>query len=261
MRTVCAAACGASSLSVKNKTLQPKHDIIAELFFLFNKSKVTIDSVIFDLLDVMDENEIELFLTNIINKKEIRKGRKPPIGKIDYRGYLECIHSRIQKGSLNLSHTGSAYLCLGFLWTRYQKNLSESCFTIKTVLDNLAPEIENDLLVAKLYTEWGIWLAEKKEDSSAEKKFLAVIEYNPKQLPARTELGRLLSRQKGREEEAEKFLLEAIKIDPKNLHPRTVLAKLYEIMDRLPEAKQLYQELCNIDPGNRFGTDGLSRLK
>ncbi|WP_305141067.1 tetratricopeptide repeat protein [Acutalibacter muris] len=152
-------------------------------------------------------------------------------------------------------------MCLGFLWARHQKSLSESSFTIKTVLDHFALEIENDLLVAKLYTEWGIWLAQQRDASSAEEKFLAVIKHNPKQLPARTELGRLLSRQKGREAEAEKFLREAIKIDPKNLHPRTVLARLYESIDRLPEAKQLYQELCNIDPGNRFGIDGLSRLK
>ena len=76
-----------------------------------------------------------------------------------------------------------------------------------------------------------------------------------------TELGRLLSRQKGREGEAEKYLQEAIRIEPKSLHSRTVLAKLYESMDRLPEARQLYQELCIIDPGNRFGRDGLSRLK
>lgn len=245
----------------RNETLQPKHDVIAELFFLFNKSKITINSVIFNLLDVMDENEIEIFLSNITNKKEMRKGQKPPIGKIDYWGYLERIYSRIQKGSLNLSHVGKTYLCLGFLWARYQNDRSESNSTIKTVLDNLAPEIENNLLAAKLYTEWGIWLAKKRDDSSAEAKFLAVIKYNPKQLPARTELGRLLSRQKGREAEAEKFLREAIKIDPENLHPRSVLAKLYESMDRLPEAKQLYQELCNIDPGNRFGIDGLSRLK
>ena len=131
----------------RNETLQPKHDVIAELFFLFNKSKVTINSVIFNLLDFMDENEIETFLINTINKKEIRKGQKPPIGEIDYWGYLECIYSRIQKGSLNLSHVGKAYLCLGFLWARHQQNLPESSFTIKTVLDNLAPEIENDLLI------------------------------------------------------------------------------------------------------------------
>ncbi len=315
----------------KNNTLQPKHDVIAELFFLFNKSKVTIDSVMLDLLDVMDENEIEEFLKNIKHKKEIRKGRKPSIGEIDYWGYLEHIYSRIQKGSLQLSHDGKTYLCLCFLWAMPQKNLSESSTTIESVLGSLAPEIENDKLAATLYTEWGIWLAGEKNDSSAEEKFLAVIKCNPKDLPARTELGRLLSRQKGREGEAEKYLQEiieidpkniqsrtelgrllsrqkgregeaekylqeairidpkhiqsrtelgrllsrqkgregeaekylqeAIRIDPKNLHSRTVLAKLYESMDRLPEARQLYQELCIIDPGNRFGRDGLSRLK
>ncbi len=315
----------------RNETLQPKHDVIAELFFLFNKNKVTINSVIFNLLDVMDENEIEAFLTNIINKKEIRKGWKPAIGEIDYWGYLERIYSRIQKGSLNLSHDGKAYLCLGFLWARYQKNLSGRSFTIKTVLDNLAPDVENNLLILKRYTEWGIWLAEKRNNAAAEEKFLIVIKINRSNIHCRTELGRLLSRQKGREAEAEQYLREAIKIDPKNLHPhtelgrllsgqkgreaeaekflreaikidpkhiqsrtelgrllsrqkgreaeaekflrkaikinpadlhsRSVLAKLYESMDRLPEAKQLYQELCNIDPGNRFGIDGLSRLK
>ena len=226
----------------------------------------------------------------------MRKGRKPSIGEIDYWGYLERIYSQIQKGRLNLSHVGKTYLCLGFLWARRQKNFSESSFTIKTVLGDLAPEIENDLLIIKLYTEWGIWLSERKNNSAAEEKFLIVIKINPsnlhcrtelgrllarqkgrereaekylleiiaidsKNIQSRTELGRLLARQEGREREAEKYLLEVIKIDPKNLHSRTVLAKLYESMDRLPEARQLYQELCNIDPGNRYGADGLSRLK
>ena len=104
-------------------------------------------------------------------------------------------------------------------------------------------------------------MAEKRNNTAAEEKFLIVIKINPSNIYCRTELGRLLSRQKGREAEAEKFLREVIKIDPKNLHSRSVLAKLYESMDRLAEAMQLYQELCNIDSGNRFGIDGLSRLK
>ena len=206
-----------------NRTLQPKHDVIAELFFLFNKRKATINSVMFNLLDVMDEDEIEVFLTNIINKKEIRKGRKPPIGDIDYWGYWECIYSRIQEGSLNLSCTGNTYLCLGVLWAEDQNHTSGNRLTVETALDNLAPGIENNLLVAKLYTEWGIWLARRNDNSSAEEKFLAVIEYNPKQIPARTELGRLLSRQKGREGAAEKFLREILEIDPKNIQSRTEL--------------------------------------
>ena len=95
----------------------------------------------------------------------------------------------------------------------------------------------------------------------SEKFLLEAIEVAPRDIQSRTELGRLLSKQKGREGEAEKFLLEAIEIYPEHLHSRTVLARLYEKMNRLPEAKRLYQELCNIDPGNRFGVEGLSRLK
>ncbi len=60
---------------------------------------------------------------------------------------------------------------------------------------------------------------------------------------------------------AEKILLEVIKINSKDLHSRTVLARLYERMNRLSDAKRLYQELCDIDPNNRFGIEGLSRLK
>ena len=244
-----------------NRTLQPKHDVIAELFFLFNKRKATINSVMFNLLDVMDEDEIEVFLTNIINKKEIRKGRKPPIGDIDYWGYWECIYSRIQEGSLNLSCTGNTYLCLGVLWAEDQNHTSGNRLTVETALDNLAPGIENNLLVAKLYTEWGIWLARRNDNSSAEEKFLAVIEYNPKQIPARTELGRLLSRQKGREGEAEDVLREILEIDPKNIQSRTELGRLLSRQKgREGEAEDVLREAIKIDPKNLHPHTELGRL-
>ncbi len=111
-------------------------------------------------------------------------------------------------------------------------------------------------------TELGRLLSKQEgREGEAEKFLLEAIEIAPRDIQSRTELGRLLSKQKGREGEAEKFLLEAIEIYPEHLHSRTVLARLYEKMNRLPEAKRLYQELCNIDPGNRFGIEGLSRLK
>ena len=112
------------------------------------------------------------------------------------------------------------------------------------------------------HTELGRLLSRQRgREGEAEKYLQEAIKIEPRHIQSRTELGRLLSRQKGREGEAEKYLQEAIRIEPKDLHSRTVLAKLYESMDRLPEARQLYQELCIIDPGNRFGRDGLSRLK
>lgn len=115
--------------------------------------------------------------------------------------------------------------------------------------------------MAKLYTEWGIWARDLGDNTLAEEKFRTVVDNYPKQLPARTELGKLLSKQKGREKEAEEVLREVIKIDSKNLHARTVLAKLYESCNRQIEAVILYKEVCKYNPGNPFGERGLERLK
>ena len=346
------------------ETLQPKHDVIADLFFLFHRETASINSIVCDLLDTMNEDEIELFLANTVNKKEVLKGEKHLIGKISYWNYMQLIYDRIQNGTCNLSQDARAYLCMGILWSGSQRHIAFD--TVESMVQDIAPKIDDNLLLSKLYTEWGIWYAKQHRDALAENKLLAVITYNPKQIPARTELGRLLSRQKGREAEAEqflreiltidpqniqsrtelgrllsrqkgreaeaeqflreiltidpqniqsrtelgrllsrqkgreteaeqflreairidpknlpphtelgrllsrqkgreaeaeKFLREAIQIDPKNLHPRTVLARLYEKLGRISEARELYHELCKIDPGNRFGLEGLARLK
>ena len=113
----------------------------------------------------------------------------------------------------------------------------------------------------KLYTEWGIWARASGNDELAEEKYRIVVENYPTALPARTELGKLLSKQKGREKEAEEFLWEVIKIAPKNLHARTVLAELYEDCNRQIEAVKLYQEICKFNPGDPYGEKGLERLK
>lgn len=241
--------------------LQTKHDVIAELFFSFNKRKVSIDDLILNLIDVMDKEETEIFLKCIVenNKKEIKKGYKHLVGNIDYWSYMKKIYLRSENGSFNLLCRSKAYLCLGAIWAKKQKSEDEAL--LKDMLESIAPPVESDILLAKLYTEWGIWAASKNNKKLAEKKFLEVINNIPGQIPARTELGRLLSKQGGREAEAEKYLKEAIEIDPKNLPPKNVLAELYEKLGRLSEAKKLYQEICDIDPENKYGLGGLSRLK
>ncbi len=244
-----------------NRTLQPKHDVIAELFFLFNRDKVTIDSLVLDLIEVMDENEIDVFLENVVNKWEIRKGKKHPIGEVNYWRYMENIYVRIQRGTCNLSQTGRANLCLGFLWAENQRDVSGNSPTVKTILKNIAPDIEDDLLIIKLYTEWGIWEASQRNDSLAEEKFLSVIECNPKQLPVRTELGRLLSRQKGREAEAEKFLREAIQINSKHIQSRTELGRLLSKQKgREAEAEKFLREIIEIAPQDIQSRTELGRL-
>lgn len=74
-------------------------------------------------------------------------------------------------------------------------------------------------------------------------------------------MGKLLSKQKGREKEAVEVLREVIKIDPRDLHARTVLAKLFEDCNRQIEAVLLYQEVCKYNLRNLYGESGLKRLK
>ena len=182
------------------KTLQPKHDVIADLFFLFHRKNASIDSFVRDLLDVMNEDEIELFLTNTVNKKEVLKGEKHPIGGIAYWDYMQLIYNRTQSEPFNLSQDARAYLCLGILWSGSQQHIAFN--TVESMVQDIVPEIDGSLLCRKLYNEWGIWYAKNKHDKLAEEKFLTVIAHDRQQIPARTELGRLLSRQKGREVEA-----------------------------------------------------------
>ena len=207
---------------------------------------------------------------------------------------MQLIYNRTQSEPFNLSQDARAYLCLGILWSGSQQHIAFN--TVESMVQDIVPEIDGSLLCRKLYNEWGIWYAKNKHDKLAEEKFLTVIAHDRQQIPARTELGRLLSRQKGREAEAEHFLREiltidpqniqsrtelgrllsrqkgreaeaeyflreVLTIDPRNLHARTVLAKLYEKMNRISDARKLYQELCEIDPGDRFGQEGLARLK
>lgn len=86
-----------------NDTLQPKHDVIAELFFLFHEERVSINFLMLNLLQCMNENEIELLLLNMVNKKEFQKGKKYHVGQIKYRDYMDEIYNRIEMNNFNLS--------------------------------------------------------------------------------------------------------------------------------------------------------------
>lgn len=174
---------------------------------------------------------------------------------------MDEIYNRIVKHNLCLSNTGRANMCLGYLWSRFQQSTYENNVSVNDILNQIAPEIDGSRIVAKLYTEWGIWKRDLGNNPLAEEKYRIVIDNYPTQLPARTELGKLLSKQKGREKEAEEVLREVIKIDKKDLHARTVLAKLYEDCNRQREAVALYQEVCKYNPGNPYGEQGLERLK
>ena len=243
-----------------SRTLLPKHDVAAELFFLFHRDTLPVNELMVELLNTMDEFEIEAFLEKIVRKGAISKGYQFPIGKIRYRDYLLTIYKRSQAGTCGLGNEGKARLALGLLYAVPKKDRRLGEQTIPMV-EKLDPVLDGTVLTAALYTEWGRLLADLNRKRDAEEKFRSVIAADPKQVHSRTELGRLLAKQPGRENEAELFLREAIRIDPKNLHPHTELGRLLAKQPgRENEAEKFLREILGFDPNNIQARTELGRL-
>lgn len=242
--------------------LHPKHDVIAELFFLFHKKSISINSLMTDLLKCMDENEVETLLANMVSKKNFRKGRKSHIWQIRYRDYMDVIYRRMTiEHNCNLSETGRTFLCLGYLWSRFQQSSPESYTSLNSILTEIAPEIDDTLITAKLYTEWGIWTRISGNAAHAEELLRKVAEKHPKDIVSRTELGKLLLEQKSRKKEAEEVLREVIKIDAKNIMARTELGRLLvRQKGRKKEAENILREALKIDPENLHPHTELGKL-
>lgn len=241
--------------------LQPKHDVIAELFFLFHEKTVSINSLMSDLLRCMNEDEIETLLSNMVVKREFRKGRKNYAGQICYIEYMDAIYKRITDHSCNLSETGRIYLCLGYLWSRFSQEQSVNYDLINDILNKIAPEINDAPMMNILYTEWGIWARISGDHKLAEEKYRAVIKYFPEALPARTELGKLLSMEKGREIEAEKVLREAMAKDSSHVQSRTELGKLLARQrNREKEAEDILRYVIRIKPKDIQSRTELGKL-
>lgn len=130
--------------------------MVAELFFLFHEKTVSINSIMQHLLQCMNENEMESLLENMVNKREIQRGKKYHVGEIKYRDYMDEIYNRIVKHNLCLSNSGRANICLGYLWSRFQQSTYENNVSLNDILNQIAPEMDGSWTVAKLYTEWGI---------------------------------------------------------------------------------------------------------
>ncbi len=283
----------------KDNIMMPKHDVVAELFFLFNKRKVSISDILADLLDSMEEKEIKDLLLNMINKKEMQKGKKNGIEQVNYWSVMDKIYTYAQTEKIRLPKEERANLCLGLLWSNWRDE-HISPVQIEERLNELAPEAGKKLVFKKLYTEWGIFLRELGKYQLAEEKLREVMGNDEGDVKSRTELGKLLSRHggRGREEEAEKLFREvindldtenvpartelgillagrrewaadieaeelfkkAIEIDPYNLPPHTELGILLERQERYEEAEKVLREAMEIDANHVQSRTVLGRI-
>ncbi|MBQ9492435.1 MAG: metallophosphoesterase, partial [Oscillibacter sp.] len=88
-------------------TLEPKHDVVAELFFLFHKednpdyNESPIDRLMSDYLVIMTEPEIETLFHKMVNRQAMRQMKQRKLGDINYREYMELVYARMQAHELN----------------------------------------------------------------------------------------------------------------------------------------------------------------
>ncbi len=244
--------------SEQDKTLRPKHDIVAELFFLFHREFMHNDMML-SLLERMTVREVEIFLARNVRKWIVQKGDRFPLREIHWRDYFSTICERNQNRSCTLSAGGLCSLGLGLIYTVPQKGDSSWAKDVLSNVDNLAPSVTSHPLAAALYTEWGRLLQSRGNAELAEKKFRLVAAHYPQHIHSRTELGKLLAKL-GRDEQAEVFLLEILTIKPNDIPTRTELGKLLAKQGRNREAETVLWEILDIDPRNIQARTELGKL-
>ena len=243
-----------------SSTLVPKHDVAAELFFQFHRHQLPVHALMIELLQTMDEFEIDGFLAQNVRKGTVQRGYHRLVGQLRYRDYFMEIYNRNQSGTCGLYGEAKARLALGLMYTVPRNDWKMREQTLKLV-ETLDPVLDGSVLTASLYTEWGRLLADGRRVRDAEEKFLMVLDADPRNIHSRTELGRLLSKQPGREGEAEAFLREILKFDPDNIQSRTELGRLLSNQSgREGEAEAFLREILKFDPGNIQSRTELGRL-
>ena len=271
-----------SPLRPESGTLAPKHDIIAELFFLFHMEDPVsdeayagdnpVDVALAEYLDVMGELEIEAFLDGIASKESLKEidsqWQERELGRPNFWEYFTYIFDRTQKpadeNGLRLSAHGMTTLCLGLLWAKAGERVPWSQ-DLQTMLEAAAPAVDDTLQTHILYTEWGICLNNAGRTDEAEAKFRTVVEVAPRHLQSRTELGRILSHKPGHEGEAEALFREIIAISAamgkRDLQSRVELGRLLSRQrGREAEAEALFLEAIDIDRNNLHPHTELGKL-
>ena len=244
-----------------NKTLQPKHDVIAELFFLFHKDTVSINRLMQHVIQEMNSEETEILLDQMVDKQEFLRGSAYQFD-IRYQDYLNQIQKRMESRQITLGSGGRANLCTGNFWLKLQQACNQE--EIREYLVGNAPSMESFVRgkdffginfhgMARLYTEWGMWEQSRGNFIEAEQRFKDVLTMGMKEetLFARTVLGQFLAKQDGRKTEAEAVFQKALELDPNNIYALTGLGRLLAGQrGRETDAEDFLRKVLEIDPDN-----------
>jgi len=231
----------------ERNTIQPKHDVCADMFFN-SHPKANLIRCLIQYLNVT-KNTQEIF-DNVLRKGKIYKKTILAWGKkLDYQPLIDHI-KRIGYAPENKSR-----LILAGLWNcssleeqlcYIQKNLSDAIF--EGLTDN-----ESE----KVFVEISIIYRKAKNYQLAEKVLCKSLEIDPGHLPSYNELGRLYVEQR-KYEEAEDVFRKALEIDVGNLPIYNELGRLYVRQGKYEKAEDAFRKA--LEKGNLPSYNELGRL-
>lgn len=237
----------------KNK-IYLKHDMVADLFFIFNPYHKKNLHMYLSQLPYLLSNEMLLKFCNLILRKKIIYDKIDIVATgINIKDLIE-IFIRNENVCRLLNEKGQAdRVKLTKFWLlnvngKYKEGLSY-----------IKEECMNGEFSSRLYLEYAMALKHNKQYFDAETILKKVISYEEKNILALNELGKLYS-DMNHYDEAIKYLNDALAIDNNSLPVLNEIGRAYVKKGNYQKALQMYQKALQIDYGHLPVLNELGRL-
>ncbi len=218
----------------ERNTIQPKHDVCAEMFF-YSHPKANIIRCLIQYLTVTKNTQA--IFDNVLRKGKICNNIVLPFGET--LNYLPLIN-HIKK--IGFASENQSRLMLSELWNC--RSLQEKvCYIEKNLIDDKLEKL-TDYESKKVFAEIAIIYRKAKKYQPAEKMLWKALEIDTDDLPSYNELGRLYVDQ-NKYDEAEKIFRKASEMG--HLPSYNELGRLYVKQNKYDQAEEIFRKALEID--------------
>ena len=224
----------------KNKVYL-KHDMVADLFFVFNPYHKNNLHMYLSQLPYLLSNEMLLKFCNLILRKQIIYDKVDIVtASVDIKDLIGIfIRNENICNLLNEKGQGDRVKLAKFWLLNVNGNYKEALSFIKE-------ECESGVFSSRLHLEYAMALKKNKQNDDAEKILKKLISYDEMNILALNELGKLYS-DINRYDEAIQYLNTALAVDGNSLPALNEIGRAYVKRGDYNKALQMYKTALKID--------------
>ena len=231
----------------ERNTIQPKHDVCADMFF-YSHPKADLIRCLIRYLNVTKNTQA--IFDNVLRKGKIRRNIVLAYGKkLDYQPLINHIKK------IGFAPKNQSRLMLAGLWNCHSLQ-EQVCYIEKKLAGDKLEELM-DYESKKVFAEIAIIYRNAKKYQSAEKMLCKALEIDENDLPSYNELGRLYVEQK-KYGEAEEIFCKALEMG--HLPSYNELGCLYVEQKKYGEAEEIFRKALEIDENDLPIYNELGRL-